>query len=311
MGTGEIALPSFQMMVARGGLIGLVTQPDRPVGRSSKLRPPRIKEMAQEAGVPVLQPERVKRKSALAEIAALDPELIVVMAYGQILPRSLLEQPRLGCINVHASLLPKHRGASCIQAAIEEGDSESGVTIMYMAEGLDTGDLISAQSIPLSAGETGGCLHDRLAEISPGVLAKALDLISGGDVKRSAQDEEQASYAPKLERGEGEIDWSIPAERLARRIRAYDPWPGSFTTFCDSKGRSKRLKVFPPVEAVDGEGDAGQVLAVDSDAIDVACQVGVLRVREVQAEGARRMPVADFLKGHALSIGDRLLLTGD
>jgi methionyl-tRNA formyltransferase len=304
MGTGEIALPSFQMVAAGGHLIGLVTQPDRAVGRSSKLRLPRIKELAMEAGVPVLQPERVRKKTALAEIAALEPDLIVVMAYGQILSRAFLTIATLACINVHASLLPRHRGASCIQAAIDAGDAESGVTIMHVAEGLDTGDLILSQATPLGPHETGGALHDRLAESSPKALRRAIEALATGQASRRVQDEQLASYAPKLERNDGEIDWSMTAGELERRVRAYDPWPGTFTTMQDERERKKRLKIFPHTEAVRGEGRSGEVLAVCSDLLVVACGEGALQLREVQAEGSRRLPVSEFLKGNRLGPGD-------
>lgn len=304
MGTGEIALPSFQMVVGGGHLIGLVTQPDRAVGRSAKLRPPRIKELALDAGVPVLQPERVRKKEALAEIAALEPDLIVVMAYGQILPRGFLTIAKLACINVHASLLPRHRGASCIQAAIDAGDAESGVTIMHVAEGLDTGDLILNQATPLGKHETGGDLHDRLAESSPEALRMAIEALASGEAPRSVQDEQLASYAPKLERNDGEIDWSMTADELERRVRAYEPWPGTFTTMRDERGRKKRLKIFPQTEVVRREGKSGEVLAVDFDGFAVACGKGALQLREVQVEGSRRLPVREFLKGNRLGPGD-------
>ena len=304
MGTGEIALPSFQMVVGGGHLIGLVTQPDRAVGRSAKLRPPRIKELALDAGVPVLQPERVRKKAALAELSALEPELIVVMAYGHILPRAFLTIAKLACINVHASLLPRHRGASCIQAAIDAGDAESGVAIMHVAEGLDAGDLILSQATPLGKHETGGDLHDRLAESSPAALRMAIDALATGSSSRSVQDEQLASYAPKLERNDGDIDWSMTAGELERRVRAYDPWPGTFTTMRDERGRKKRLKIFPQTEVIRGEGRSGEVLAMDFDVLAVACGEGALQLREVQVEGSRRLPVREFLKGNRLEPGD-------
>ncbi len=305
MGTGEIALPSFRMVADEHVTIGLVTQPDRPVGRSSKPRPPRIKELALEAGIPVLQPERVRRREALDEIAALAPDLIVVMAYGQILPKELLEMPPRACINVHASLLPRHRGASCLQAAIEAGDQESGVTIMHMAEGLDTGDIILQQRIPLLPAETGGSLHDRIAQLSPGCLREAVNAIREGSEERIPQDERFATYAPKLDRADGELDWSMPARHLERRIRANDPWPGTFTALPGEHGRPLRLKVFPPVAIAEGEGGSGELVAVDTDGISIACGGGALQLGEVQADGGRRLGMREFLAGHRLLVGDR------
>ena len=194
MGTGEIALPSFRMMAEEGDLAGLVTQPDRPVGRSAKPCPPRIKKVAAGFGIPVVQPEKVGLGEGFAEVAALEPDLIVVMAYGQILPRALLEMPRYGCINVHASLLPRHRGASCIQAAIEAGDRETGISVIYMEEKLDTGDIITRQAVPLHPDDTGGIVHDRLAELAPVVLKEFVDGIAGGEVSRNPQDDSQARF---------------------------------------------------------------------------------------------------------------------
>ncbi len=306
MGTGEIALPSFRKLLADGGLVGLVTQPDRPVGRSAQPRPPRIKELALQAGLPVLQPERIRDPGSLAGIARLSPELIVVMAYGQILPGALLEIPGRGCINVHASLLPRHRGASCIQAAIDAGDRESGVTVMHMAEGLDTGDIILQEATALCPDETGGSLHDRLAELSPPVLREAVDRIAEGRASRLPQDETLATYAPKLERADGGIDWSTGATELERRVRAYHPWPGTYTAFRDSHGRARRLKVFPPVRVESGGGPPGEVLRADPAGIVVGCGDGALRLEAVQADGGRRLTAREFLTGHQFAVGDLL-----
>ncbi|MBL47999.1 MAG: methionyl-tRNA formyltransferase [Roseibacillus sp.] len=308
MGTGEIALPSFRMMVEAGGLVGLVTQPDRPVGRSSRLRPPRIKELAGEAGLPVLQPARVRGKEAIAEIEALDPDLIVVMAYGQILPGGLLELPAHGCINVHASLLPRHRGASCIQAAVAAGDKESGVSIIVMDDGLDTGEVINRRAIPLHPAETGGTLHDRLAELAPKALAESLRRIATGEMRREPQDDSLATYAPKLERAEGEVNWGLPADELERRIRAHEPWPGSFTAYRDNRGRARRLKLFAGGVVMQGEspGKPGELCQVGSSGILVACGRGGLWLGDVQGEGGKRLSVREFLRGHQLAAGEYL-----
>lgn len=306
MGTGDIALPSFRYCLANHEVVGLVTQPDRPVGRHQELHAPKIKELAVEAGVTVLQPERVRRKAELAALAALSPDLIVVMAYGQILPKALLEMPRHGCINLHASLLPRHRGASCIQAAIEAGDAESGVTIIQMDEGLDTGAILFATALSIGPEETGGQLHDRLAELSPESLKVVMESFEKtGEERGVAQDDSLASYAPKLERKDGEVDWSQSAEQLERRIRAYDPWPGSFTMLQDERGRPRRVKLFPSTRVREGEGQPGEVLQAGADGLVVACGEGALSLEQVQPEGGRRLPVEAFLAGHRLEPGSR------
>ena len=197
MATGDIAIPSFNLLAASGELVGLITQPDRPVGRHQTLTPPRIKVCAQEAGVPVFQPERMRDAEAVAQLRALEPDLVVVMAYGQILSQEVIDVPKIACINAHASLLPRHRGAACIQAAIEAGDDETGITIMYVVKKLDAGDIICSSSIPLRGTETGESLHDDLAELAPNTLAEAIDMLRNGTVDPLEQDESVMTYAPK------------------------------------------------------------------------------------------------------------------
>lgn len=306
LGTGEISLPSFLKVTEECTVVGLVTQPDRPVGRSSKPRPPRIKELALEHDIPVLQPERMRNTDALAEVAELRPDLVIVMAYGQILPAAFLELPTMACINVHASLLPRHRGASCIQAALDAGDAESGVTIMHVAEGLDTGDLILKKAVTLDPKETGGELHDRLAELSPSVLMEAVALLQAGSAPRIPQTEKEATYAPKLNRADGALDWQNSAIELERRIRAYDPWPGTYAQLELPSGKAARLKIFPVVEAVEGRGRPGEILGASGDLLTIACGEGALKLGALQLEGSRRMPVHEFLVGHKLSPGQRL-----
>ena len=306
MGTGDIAVPSFRRLVEAGPVPSLlVTQPDRPVGRHQLLMPPPIKELALAAGVPVFQPERVREESACDEIAALRPELIVVMAYGQILPRRLIEIPTLACINLHASLLPRHRGAACIQGAIDAGDAETGMTVIHVAMKLDSGDLILDHRTPIGPQDTGGTVHDRLAEMGPDALAEALDALAAGRAPRRAQDEQQATYIGKLGREDGRLDWSRPAARLERRIRAYDPWPGSFTVF-ESDGASKRLKVFPPARVVGGSGDPGEVLAAGEDGLVIACGERALMLESVQPDGSRKMTAGDFVRGAKVGCGVRM-----
>lgn len=305
MGTGDIALPSFRMMAGEGGLAGLVTQPDRPVGRSSSPCPPEIKREASDLGIPVVQPEKLRMAEEIAVISEMKPDLIVVMAYGQILPPAILQLPRYGCINVHASLLPRHRGASCIQAAIKCGDAESGISIIEMVEKLDEGDIITKRAIPLHGDETGGSLHDRLAEMAPAVLRECLAGIAANKVARSPQDDSLATYAPRLDRRDGDLDWQQPADLLERRIRAHDPWPGSFTCFKDNKGRVRRLKFFPgaKVEQAVGEAAPGEIIDVSSSGLAVSCGEGSLRFEELQMEGGRRLSVGEVIRGNSILVG--------
>ena len=279
-------------------LVGLVTQPDRPVGRRSKPQAPRIKEEALARSIPVLQPEDVRRESEISAIAVLDPELIVVMAYGQILTKALLAVPSLGCFNIHASLLPRHRGASCIQAAIAAGDRESGISIIKMVERLDAGDVVMAERIDLSADETGGSLHDRLGELAPELTMVCIEMLAGNTLTGEPQDHELATYAPQLQRLDGQV--------LERRIRAYEPWPGSYTHFKDGRGRPRRLKVFADVSVSrDVRGVApGEVLSVSSSGITVACGDGGLVLNELQIEGGRRLSAAELIRGNAVEVGE-------
>jgi methionyl-tRNA formyltransferase len=294
LGTGEIAIPSFERLIAEGMKpVVLVTQPDKPVGRHHTLTPPAIKTVAIEAGIPVLQPEKVRE--VIDELAALDLDLMVVMAYGQILPKKLIALPKIACINLHASLLPKYRGAACIQAAIEAGDSETGITVMHVVKALDAGDIISAKSIVIGEQETGGELHDRLAELAPEAMWEAIGRLASGTASRTPQDEAQVSYISKLDRDHGRLDFIRPATELERQIRAYDPWPGTFTVLTEA-GKERRLKVFPPVEVLDRDLSPGEWEMSDGQLV-VGCGQGALRLTQVQPEGARRMSAEEFLRG--------------
>lgn len=305
MGTGDIAIPSFSVLLGNG-LVALVTQPDKPVGRKQKLTPPQIKTVAEQHGVPVLQPEKARDKDFLEELAALKPDVIVVMAYGQILSQALLDIPTMAIINLHASLLPRFRGAACIQAAIDTGDAETGITVMHVVKALDAGDIILTKAITIGDQETGGQLHDRLAEIAPSALLEALEKLEDGTATRTPQDENKVSYISKLMREHGEIDWSQPAAAIERRIRAYDPWPGTYTSFMDKKNRARRLKIFPQVTCVEGKGKAGEVMITEEGELTVCCGEMALKISEVQPDGSRRMSVADFLKGNPMKNGDIL-----
>jgi len=304
MGTGEIAIPAFSSLLG-SGLVGLVTQPDKPVGRKQILTPPQIKEIAQSHGIPVLQPERARSKAFLEELKALKPDIIVVMAYGQILPQALLDIPRIACINLHASLLPKYRGAACIQAAIDAGDAVTGISVIHVVKALDAGDVILKKEIPISDQDTGGVLHDRLMELAPLALGEALQALIDGTATRTPQDESQVTYIPKLMREHGEIDWTQDASALERRIRAYDPWPGTSTTYKAKRGKQRRLKIFPQVKVVDQTGTPGEVLETQG-VFRVACGSGALEIESLQPDGSRRMSAADWLLASPVVVGDVL-----
>jgi methionyl-tRNA formyltransferase len=288
IGTGEIGVPVLRWLIesAEHELVGVVTQPDKPVGREQRIEAPPIKAALADSDVPVLQPKRIK--IAVEEIRGLSADVIVVMAYGQILPRPILEIPRIACLNLHASLLPRHRGAAPIQAAILAGDHETGISVMFMDEGLDTGDVLLQKRIQIAPDETGGSLHDRLAEIAPPALNDALTQLKSGTAPRTAQDSSAATYAPKLEREHGRIDWSEPAGLIERKIRAFDPWPGAFTILRDDNGGERKLKVFRGHIADKSSGEPLLVPAKDMGLV----------LDEVQLEGKRRMTAAEFLRGY-------------
>ncbi len=314
IGTGEIGVPTLRWLLEspEQELVGVVTQPDKPVGRSQKIEPPPIKTALGVSSVPVLQPERIKREEAVAPLRALQPEVIVVMAYGQILPRAVLDIPTVACLNLHASILPQHRGAAPIQAAILAGDRETGITVMYMDEGLDTGDILLTSRLALAPDETGGSLHDRLGEIAPAALAEALALLASSNAPRVPQDNAAATYAPKLEREHGHIDWAQPAEVIERKIRAFNPWPGSYAILQGSDGEERKLKIFSA-----GIGEAkglatGQIAASQSDGLLMGVGDGALRLNEVQLEGKKRMRAVDLIRGHPwIASASTLFLRGD
>lgn len=309
-GTGEIGVPSLEWLLQSGHTVaGVLTQPDKPVGRHQVLQPSAIKQIAIREGLPVLQPPRLRDPAALESLRLWSPEVLVVMAYGQILPPAVLELPAYACLNLHASLLPRHRGASPIQSAIESGDSESGVTVMYMAEGLDTGDILLARRLRLRRRETGGGLHDRLGLLAPGALEQALDLLAQGAAPRTPQDDSRATYAPKLTREHGLLLWESP-EAVDRRVRAMNPWPGAYTTLPGPVAR--KLKVFSVIQSRTPSGDVapGTVLATERRGILVAAGTHSVWLTEVQLEGKKRLRAAEFLRGAPLDTGIVLGATG-
>jgi methionyl-tRNA formyltransferase len=295
MATGEIAEPAFSaLLTSEHEVIGLVTQPDRPVGRKQILTAPKVKMIALGAGIPVIQPEKVREMEALSQIKEWDPDIIVVMAYGQILSQKLIDLPGRAIINLHASLLPKYRGASCIQGPIREGDATTGWSVLHVLKKLDAGSIILQREIEIRKGETGGELHDRLAKAAPRVLLDVLDLWKEGDVAGIPQDEDESTYVPKLLRNDGRLDWSKSAEEIERLICAYHPWPG---TFFELGG--KRVKVFPPIQIGEGKGNPGEFLSDDGRReLEIACGNRSLFLNSVQPEGKAKMDAASFARGH-------------
>lgn len=305
IGTGDIGVPTLTALLSAPSheVVAVVAQPDKPVGRKQVLTPPRTKEVAMAAGIPVLQPPRIRL--AVEELAAMAADVFVVIAYGQILPRTVLSLPRLGCLNIHASLLPRHRGAAPIQAAIRDGDAESGVTVMWMDEGLDTGDALLETRLPLRPDHTGGVLHDELAELAPHALLRALELIAAGTAPHLPQDHARATHTGKLERAHGHLQWSRPAVELERLIRAYQPWPGTFAWIPLPDGGAMNLKVHRAC-LTDGTAPAAGTILEAGSRLVVSCGEGALELLEVQLEGKKRMIARDFLHGHPLAVGTAL-----
>jgi methionyl-tRNA formyltransferase len=306
IGTGQIGVPTLHALLkSEHEVVAVVTQPDKPVGRAQLVEAPPIKKALMSGALDVspvptdralalrvLQPARIKDRQAIDEIRALRPDVIVVTAYGQILPRAVLEIPRIACLNLHASLLPRWRGAAPIQAAIAAGDAKTGITVMYMDEGLDTGDILLQRNIDVLPADTGRSLHDRLATAAPEALLEALELLAKGSAPRTPQNNAVATYASKLKRDDGQLDWSEPAEVIERKIRAFDPWPGAFM-----KIGGRNLKIFSAV-VVELRGKPGEILGDERELV-VAAGEGALSLGEVQLEGTRRMTAAEFLRGHA------------
>jgi len=291
-GTPAFAVPCLRAAHARNEVVAVYTQPDRPAGRGRGLTPSPVKLEAVQRGIPVLQPVSLKKKAAQEALRELAPDLLVVVAYGLILPQAVLDIPRYGCWNVHASLLPRWRGAAPIQRAIEAGDSETGVCLMQMEAGLDTGPVLLSQTTPIGAEETGGQLHDRLAELGAQVLSAGLALLRAGiRPVPQPQPEQGVAYAHKLDKAEARLDWSQPAEALARKVRAFNPWP-----VAEAMVAGERLRIHGAV-AVPAERAAapGTLLAAGRQGLDIACGEGALRLRVVQREGGKAITAADYL----------------
>jgi methionyl-tRNA formyltransferase len=301
-GTPEFAVPPLEALLGEGfDVVGVVTQPDRPVGRARVLTAPPVKEVARREGLPVLQPERPRGDAFLAEVAALGAELNVVVAYGHILSTAVITQPSRGTINIHASLLPELRGAAPIETAIRRGCSETGVTIMRMVLAMDAGPILHVARVPILADETGGELRNRLSEVGAQTLIEALALLDVGQLPEREQDHALATFAPKIEREDARIQWSAPAPDVANVIRAYDPRPGAFTVH-----RGVDVKCFG-VRASHSHTHVeapGTVIAIDGEGMLIACGEGAVRITDVHPSGKRRQTVTDWLAGRGVAVGD-------
>ena len=305
LGTGDIGLRSLSAIQdsEEHEILAVYTQPDRPFGRKGDLKVSEIKLFAESCSIPVHQPENIREIEAVDSLVNYSPDIIVVIAYGQILPKSVLDIPKIACINLHASLLPYHRGAAPIQASILAGDVCTGVTVMYVGEGLDDGDILFSISLDITAEETGGSLHERLKKLGPDAVLHSLELLSSSSAPREEQEHGLATHVTKIKRSDGMINWSKPARHIDRLVRAYDPWPGTFTFFPEHSN----IKIFPPVGIVEYEGsDPGKIIDMDSNSILVACGKGALRISEIQPSGRRRMLVPAYVAGKELKIGDVL-----
>jgi methionyl-tRNA formyltransferase len=306
MGTSELACASLRALRDSSDfeVLAVVTRPDRPRGRQLKPRPSPVKALAVDCGLAVLQPERARDAGFIEQLRGWRPDLIVVAAYGQLLPPSILTLPRHGCVNVHASLLPKYRGAAPIQWAILNDERQTGVTIMKMAEGLDCGDILSQQATAISPEDTAATLHDRLALMGADLLTVTLLRYAKAEISPRPQRDAEATYARKINKEDGRLDWASPARVLSNRIRAFTPWPGAFTY--PPSVPKRLLKLWNATVEEDCSGPPGEILQAGKAGILVACGQGALRVQELQSEGGRRMSAAQFLAGHPLRAGDRI-----
>lgn len=296
-GTPDFSVPPLAALLeSKHRVIAVYTQPDRPAGRGRKLTASPIKQLALEHSIPVFQPDNFKQEVDLQQLEQLEADLMVVVAYGLLLPIRVLEAPRLGCINIHASLLPRWRGAAPIQRSILAGDNETGITIMEMEAGLDTGPMLFTKSCSIEAEDTGGILHNRLSALGAEALMQTLPGIADGSLKAQPQDDSKAVYASKLNKSEAVLDWNHSAQQLGRQVRAFNPWPVAQTTFADKVLRIWLAEPLP----VGNDAKPGTVVACGHDGIDVATGDGLLRIKMLQLPGKRAMDAADFLHAHTL-----------
>ena len=307
MGTAELSCASLEKLSADNNIsvVAVVTQPDKPKGRDLKLTPSPVKILAEKLNLPVLQPLKARDEEFLGQLRALKSDLMVVVAYGQILPQSILNLPRFGCLNVHTSLLPKYRGAAPIQWAIADGEPETGVTVMKMDAGLDTGPVLSTRRTPILPTDDSQILHDRLAQLGAELLAETIPDFVAGTILPQPQPAEGSTYAAKIKKEDGQIDWSQPAAQIWNRLRAFTPWPGAFA-FLKAEPKPQLLKIWK-AEVVEKNGPPGTVLSADKAGIVIGCGQNALRILELQREGGRRLPAEQFLSGFPLNAGGRFV----
>ena len=305
MGTAELSGVSLEKLSRDKNffILAVVTQPDKPKGRDLKRTPSPVKILAEKLNLPVLQPLKARDENFISELRALKPDLIVVVAYGQILPQTILDLPQFGCLNVHTSLLPKYRGAAPIQWAIADGEPETGVTIMKMDAGLDTGAILSVRRIPILATDDSHILHDRLAQLGAELLIETIPNYVAGKIPPQPQPTEGSTYAAKIKKEDGRINWNLPAQQIWNRLRAFTPWPGAFT-FLKSETKPQLQKIWK-AEVVENNGPNGTVMSADKTGIVVGCGENALRILELQREGGKRLTVEQFLAGFPLKAGER------
>ena len=308
MGTPDFAVPTLQILIERGHTLqAVVTQPDRPKGRGRTLVAPPVKMLAEQHGIPVLQPEKVRNAEFVQTLKTLAPDVMVVVAYGQILPESILNIPPLGCINIHGSLLPKYRGAAPIHWAIIRGETETGITTMFMDKGMDTGDMLLKKTVPISPSDTTGTLHDTLSQVGAELLIDTLGRLEQGALERIPQDDELASYAPMLKKEDGRIDWGEPADVIDRRVRGLFPWPGAYTHFQGKMVKLLEVALEELPSGLKGQAQPGEVLALDSAKGPlIACGEGCVRILKIQPQNKKVMICSDFCRGYHLTAGVRL-----
>lgn len=302
MGTPDFAVPTLEALIDKHEVTAVISQPDKPKGRGKKLQPTPVKQAAEAHGIPVYQPKKIKDEEFIKTLAGIEADVFVVVAYGQILPQTVLDMPKYGCVNVHGSLLPKYRGAAPIQWSIINGETVTGVTIMYMEKGLDTGAMILKREIPIEPTDTFGTLHDKMAPVGAQALIEALEMLENGTANPEKQDDALSSYVSVIDKSLGNIDWSMDAKSITDLVRGLDPVPGAYSYL-----NGEPIKIWA-AETADYTGNAGEVVFTDKKkGFAVAAGSGAVFVKQMQAKGGKRMASADYMRGHEIKVGDRFI----